>query len=133
MVVLQLGPYPPPHGGVQTNVVAIRDHLLRSGIRAPVINLTRHRRNDADDVYYPRTAWEVMKLLVTVRADVVHRNVAPRSRHADRVEDVTADADGRRRERVDRDLEREDRDPLRLWWRVADQPGSAGSLDSTWP
>ena len=25
--VLQLGPYPPPHGGVQTNLVAIREQI----------------------------------------------------------------------------------------------------------
>ena len=43
MTVLQLGPYPPPHGGVQTNLVAIRDHLRRHGMAATVINLTRHR------------------------------------------------------------------------------------------
>lgn len=72
MVVLQLGPFPPPHGGVQTNLVAIRDHLRRHGVSAPVINLTRHRRNDADDVYYPRSAVEVVRLLARIPADVVH-------------------------------------------------------------
>lgn len=75
MVVLQLGPFPPPHGGVQTNLVAIRDHLHREGIRAPVINLTRHRREDADDVFYPRSAWETAALLWKTRADVVHLHV----------------------------------------------------------
>ena len=55
MVVLQLGPYPPPHGGVQTNLVAIRDYLRSRGMAAPVINLTRHRRRDSDDVYYPQS------------------------------------------------------------------------------
>ena len=29
MRVVQLGPYPPPHGGVQTNLVAIREYLRR--------------------------------------------------------------------------------------------------------
>ena len=50
MIVLQLGPYPPPHGGVQTNIVAIREHLRRHGMGAPVINLTRHRAEDGDHV-----------------------------------------------------------------------------------
>ena len=31
MRVVQLGPYPPPHGGVQTNLVAIREYLRRRG------------------------------------------------------------------------------------------------------
>jgi glycosyltransferase involved in cell wall biosynthesis len=78
MVVLQLGPYPPPHGGVQTNLVAIRDHLRRHAIGAPVINLTRHRTGEADDVYYPRTGLQVLKLLVTVPADVVHLHIGGR-------------------------------------------------------
>ena len=30
MTVLQLGPVPPPHGGVQTNLIAIREHLRRT-------------------------------------------------------------------------------------------------------
>ena len=72
MVVLQLGPFPPPHGGVQTNLVAIRDHLRSHGMRAPVINLTRHRRPDGDDVFYPKTGMQVLRLLLTVPADVIH-------------------------------------------------------------
>lgn len=74
-VVLQLGPYPPPHGGVQTNLVAIRNHLRASGVAAPVINLTRHRRADADDVFYPESAAQVMKLLLTMPADVIHLHI----------------------------------------------------------
>ncbi len=72
MKVLQLGPYPPPHGGVQTNLVAIRRFLRERGIPCAVINLTRHRRTNADDVYYPKTALEVFKLLRQLPADIVH-------------------------------------------------------------
>ncbi|MBA2304139.1 MAG: glycosyltransferase family 4 protein [Acidobacteria bacterium] len=72
MTVLQLGPYPPPHGGVQTNLVAIRDHLRRHGMSAPVINLTRHRREARDEVFYPSTAREVVKLLWTIPSDIIH-------------------------------------------------------------
>lgn len=78
MVVLQLGPYPPPHGGVQTNLVAIRDHLHRHHSRSPVLNLTRHRRTTSDDVYYPRTAFEVVKLLLTIPADIIHLHIGGR-------------------------------------------------------
>jgi glycosyltransferase involved in cell wall biosynthesis len=72
MRVLQLGPYPPPHGGVQTNLVAIRSYLLREGYSCSVINLTRHRRPDADEVYYPKNAKELLQLLVHLRYDVLH-------------------------------------------------------------
>jgi len=48
-----MGPYPPPHGGVQTNLVAIRRFLLSRGIPCAVINLTRYRREDGDEIYYP--------------------------------------------------------------------------------
>lgn len=72
MKVLQLGPYPPPHGGVQTNLVAIRRYLQQRGHQCAVINLTRHRRADADGVYYPQSALEVLRLLARLRYDVVH-------------------------------------------------------------
>lgn len=77
LVVLQLGPYPPPHGGVQTNLVAIRERVRRlyGKDAAPVINLTRHRREHADDVYYPRSAFEVVRLLLAISADIIHLHV----------------------------------------------------------
>ena len=72
MRVVQLGPYPPPHGGVQTNLVAIRDYLRRNGHLCDVINLTRFRREDADGVYYPAGAAELMRLLWRLPADILH-------------------------------------------------------------
>lgn len=75
MVVLQLGPFPPPHGGVQTNLVAIRDYLRARGMAAPVINLTRHRRRDADDVYYPQSGRQVLTLLREIPADIIHIHI----------------------------------------------------------
>jgi glycosyltransferase involved in cell wall biosynthesis len=72
MTVLQMGPYPPPHGGVQTNLVALRKYLLKQGIGCPVINLTRFRREERDSIYYPKTVLDVIKLLVTLRYDVIH-------------------------------------------------------------
>jgi glycogen synthase len=82
MRVLQLGPYPPPHGGVQTNLVAIRRFLLSRGIPCSVINLTRHRREDGDEIYYPKTPLEVLRLLTRLRYDIIHLhfggNLSPR-------------------------------------------------------
>jgi glycosyltransferase involved in cell wall biosynthesis len=75
MVVLQLGPYPPPHGGVQTNLVAIRNYLRARGIAAPVINLTRNRRRNSDDVYYPQSARQVLRLLRQIPADIIHIHI----------------------------------------------------------
>ena len=75
MRVLQLGPYPPPHGGVQTNLVAIRQYLKSRGDWSGVVNLTRHRRPAADDVYYPRSALETLQLLLTLRYDILHLHI----------------------------------------------------------
>ena len=72
MRVVQLGPYPPPHGGVQTNLVAIREYLRRQGHTCDAINLTRFRREDADGVYYPVGAAALMRLLWRLPADILH-------------------------------------------------------------
>jgi glycogen synthase len=67
-----MGPYPPPHGGVQTNLVAIREHLRGRDIPCAVINTTRHRKPEADEVYYPKSPFEVVRLLVRLRYDIIH-------------------------------------------------------------
>lgn len=72
MRVLQLGPYPPPHGGVQSNLVAIRKFLRSQGVPCAVINITRHRKPDEDEVYYPSSAAGVLQLLWRLKYDVVH-------------------------------------------------------------
>src|SRR5882724_701503 len=72
MTVVQLGPYPPPHGGVQTNLVAIRDLLRKTGHECMAVNLTRHRREDADGVFYPKSAADLMRLLWRLKADILH-------------------------------------------------------------
>jgi glycogen synthase len=74
MRVLQLGPFPPPYGGVQTNLVAIRSFLRKNEIPCAVINLTRHRKTDADDVYYPANPLELLRLLGYLRYDIVHQH-----------------------------------------------------------
>lgn len=75
MRILQMGPFPPPHGGVQTHVVAIRGHLRKNQIPCAVINLTRHRKPAADEVYYPRGALEVLRLLARLRYDMIHLHI----------------------------------------------------------
>lgn len=75
MRILQMGPYPPPHGGVQTHLVAIRGHLLKNQIPCAVVNLTRHRKPTVDEVYYPESALEVLRLLARLRYDIVHLHI----------------------------------------------------------
>jgi len=72
MRIVQLGPYPPPYGGVQVNLVAIREHLRRNGIPSEVINLTRHRKPDADGVYYPDSAVATALLLLRPGRRILH-------------------------------------------------------------
>ena len=75
MRVLQLGPYPPPHGGVQTNLVAIRSFLLRRDVSCMVINITRHRKPTADQVYYPKGPAQLLRLLARLRYDLIHLHI----------------------------------------------------------
>ena len=75
MRVLLLGPYPPPHGGVQTNLVAIRSFLLKQGVPCSVINITRHRKENADGVYYPKNPAQLVQLLARLNYDLVHIHI----------------------------------------------------------
>jgi glycosyltransferase involved in cell wall biosynthesis len=70
-----MGPYPPPEGGVQTNLVAIRRFLLSREIPCAVINLTRYRREDRDEIYYPKNPFEALKLLARLRCDIIHLHI----------------------------------------------------------
>lgn len=72
MRVLQLGPYPPPHGGVQTNLVAIRRLLRKQGIPCAVINITGAPESGDEAVYYPRGVRPLLRLLAGLEYDIVH-------------------------------------------------------------
>lgn len=73
MRVLQLGPYPPPNGGVQTNLVAIRQLLERRGHHCSVIAITRTSQTaGVPDTYKPNTAFELLKLLFGLKYDLLH-------------------------------------------------------------
>lgn len=75
MRVLLLGPYPPPHGGVQANLVAIRELLRRRGHSCSVINLHRFRTSKDEEVYHPAGAFETLRLLMRLRCDIVHLHI----------------------------------------------------------
>jgi glycosyltransferase involved in cell wall biosynthesis len=53
-------------------LVAIREHLRRQGIPCSVINLTRHRKANANEVYYPESAVALVRLLLVLPYDVLH-------------------------------------------------------------
>ena len=63
MRILQVGPFPPPYGGVERNLVAIRTFLRNRRIPCGVINITRHRPAGVEDVYQPANPLDVMRLL----------------------------------------------------------------------
>lgn len=74
MRVLQLGPFAPPHGGVQANLAAIRYALLERGFSCPVITLTRSKYASTDDseIYRPQNAIQLVKHLFRTRCDIAH-------------------------------------------------------------
>ena len=75
MRVLQLGPCPPPQGGIQTHLVALRGFLLERHIPCAVINLTRFRRAAGDGIYYPRSALGVARLLLRLPYPIIHLHI----------------------------------------------------------
>jgi glycosyltransferase involved in cell wall biosynthesis len=78
MKVLQLGPYPPPNGGVQTHIAALVDFLRRSGVTCDVLNLNRFRRPSADGIFYPSNSVEVLAHLLSHRYDIIHLHIGGR-------------------------------------------------------
>jgi glycosyltransferase involved in cell wall biosynthesis len=76
MRVLQLGPYPPPHGGVSRNMTAIRAELLASGHQCSIIATSRSTLTETEpDVYHPGSAFQLLKLLATLEYDVLHLHI----------------------------------------------------------
>jgi glycogen synthase len=49
--------------------------LREKGHQAAVVHLTRHRRPEADEVYYPQTAWETARILLREPADILHPHI----------------------------------------------------------
>ena len=76
MRVLQLGPFPPPNGGVQTNLKAIHDLLGERGHDAAVIAITSASLVEGvPNVFKPRSIFALVKLLLTLKFDIVHFHV----------------------------------------------------------
>lgn len=79
MHVLQLGPVPPPEGGINRNMFAIRDELLQQGHRSSIIATSRSTKIAKESrhvgIYHPRSAITLIKLLFTIDYDILHLHV----------------------------------------------------------
>lgn len=76
MHVLQLGPYPPPEGGINRNILAIRAALQERGDRSSIIATSRstHLTSEAD-VHHPQGALSLIRLLFSSDCDILHLHV----------------------------------------------------------
>ncbi len=76
MHVLQLGPYPPPEGGIHRNMLAIREKLRANGDECSIIATAKSSKITPEaDVYHPRTAPDLIKLLKNLKYDVLHLHI----------------------------------------------------------
>lgn len=76
MRVLQLGPYPPPRGGITSNMLAIRAELLAAGHHCSIVATSKSSLIVPEpDVYHPGGALALLKLLYTLEFDVLHIHV----------------------------------------------------------
>lgn len=74
MHVVELGPVPPPEGGVSRNMMAIRDSLIAEGHRCTLI-ATTSGGSDEDGIFRPRTPAALVKLLATLDFDILHLHI----------------------------------------------------------
>ncbi|NOT47731.1 MAG: glycosyltransferase family 4 protein, partial [Acidobacteria bacterium] len=76
MFVAQLGPMPPPHGGVSTNMLAIHQALRQNGHDSVIIDVANRNENaDVDEVLKPRSAFGLIRLLLKLDCDIVHYHI----------------------------------------------------------
>lgn len=76
MHVLQLGPYPPPEGGIHRNMLAIREELIKKGHQCSIIATAKSSRIIPEpNVYHPRKPTELIKLLKKLKYDILHLHI----------------------------------------------------------
>lgn len=74
--VVQLGPVPPPEGGVARNLWSIRERVIAAGGRCTVIATTRSTTKISDsDIKYPSSPIELIRELRGSAADIVHLHI----------------------------------------------------------
>ena len=76
MHILQLGPYPPPRGGVQTNMFAIQDELVSNGHQSSIMPITKTEKiGDEENVYHSKSPIMFLKFLLTLKRDILHLHI----------------------------------------------------------
>jgi len=76
MHILQLGPYPPPEGGINRNMLAIREEIQITGHKCSIIATAKSTKIIPDpDVYHPRTPFALLKLLLQLKYDILHLQI----------------------------------------------------------
>ena len=76
MHVFQLGPYPPPEGGVSRNLIAIREELLRCGHECSVAVITRSTVIRPEcGVYHPSSPLALIRLLLKLDYNILHLHI----------------------------------------------------------
>jgi glycogen synthase len=76
MHVLQLGPFPPPEGGVSRNLQAIRAELQKEGHDCSVIVTSGSSEAEPEaNVYHPNGAVGLIRLLWRLKFDVLHLHI----------------------------------------------------------
>ena len=76
MRVLQLGPYPPPEGGINRNMLAIRAELVARGDEAPIIATSRSSRITPElDVFHPHSPFTFIRPLISEKRDITHLHI----------------------------------------------------------
>jgi glycosyltransferase involved in cell wall biosynthesis len=74
--ILQLGPYPPPEGGITRNILAIRGRSRERGDRCSIISTSKSLRVvEEPDVYHPRSATELISYIRKIDHDILHLHV----------------------------------------------------------
>lgn len=74
--VLQLGPVPPPEGGISRNMLAIRDELRSAGHRCSIVATSKSTvESNEPDIYHPRSKAALIGLLRNLDYDVLHLHI----------------------------------------------------------
>ena len=76
MHVLQLGPYPPPEGGINRNILAIRSALQERGDCCSIIATSRSTHITPEpDVHHPQGPLALIRFLFSSDCDILHLHV----------------------------------------------------------
>ncbi len=73
--VIQLGSYPAANRGARANLLTLHERLQTRGHESVLIDLTGYRRVKQSGVYFPHSAYQLIRLLKKTPVDVVHLHI----------------------------------------------------------